>query len=378
MRMHTPTDRFRAAHAPAAEWQQGIAHCLRQLALLPSGANLGFLYATDVLAPALPQILRQLKTETGIPHWVGTVGIGIMGNGDETMEQPAISVMVGRFAADSFRVFPSVRADVAELQAASGEWCRARGARFAVVHGDPRNARTPSLLADIATSLDGGYLVGGITSSRGPYLQIADDVTTGGISGVLFAGDVAVVTGLTQGCTPLEPVHEITRANDNLLIEIDGRPALDVLKEDIGEVLARDLSRAAGYIFAGLPIRGSDTGDYLVRNLLGVDLQQKVIAIGDHVHAGDAVMFCKRDVHTADADLQRLLADLKRRATTPPRGALYYSCLGRGPNMFGPTAAELQAIRRVFPELPVVGFYANGEISHNRLYGYTGVLTLFL
>ena len=376
--MQPPTDRFRAVHASATDWQGAIAQCLRELAPLPGDANLGFLYATDVLAPAMPDILRRLKSETGIRHWVGTVGIGIMGNDDETMEQPAIGVMAGRFAAASLRVFPSVRADVAELQAASGDWCRAHGARFAVVHGDPRNARTPQLLADIAASLDGGYLVGGITSSRGPHVQIADDITTGGISGVLFADDVGVVTGLTQGCTPLEPVHEITRASDNLLIELDGRPALDVLNDDIGEVLARDLSRAAGYIFVGLPIRGSDTGDYLVRNLLGVDLQKKVIAIGEHVNAGEPVMFCKRDVHTAEADLQRMLTDLKRRAAVPPRGAVYYSCLGRGPHMFGAAAVELQAIRQTFPDLPVVGFYANGEISHNRLYGYTGVLALFL
>lgn len=369
---------FRAAHAQASDWQDAATQCLQQLTPLPAQANLGFLYATDVLAPAMPKILQRLKDETGIAHWVGTIGIGIMGNAHETMEQPALSAMVGGFAPDDFRVFGSIRADAAELQAACGDWCRARNPRFAVVHADPRNAKTPALIADLPASLNGGYLVGGITSSRGAPLQIADEVTGGGISGVLFASDVAVVTGLTQGCTPLEPIHEITRASDNILIEIDGRPALDVLNEDIGEVLARDLSRAAGYIFAGLPIRGSDTGDYLVRNLLGIDLQQKIIAIGEHVHAGDALMFCRRDTQTAEADLQRMLDDIKRRAERTPRGGVYYSCLGRGPHMFGAHAVELKAIRRTFDDLPLVGFYANGEISHNRIYGYTGVLTLFL
>jgi small ligand-binding sensory domain FIST len=153
---------------------------------------------------------------------------------------------------------------------------------------------------------------------------------------------------------------------------------LDLLKEDIGEILARDLSRIGGYIFAGLPIAGSDTGDYLVRNLVGIDPQNGLVAIGDMVEQGARVMFCRRDASTAREDLLRMVAGIRANLTAPPRGGVYVSCLGRGANLFGSDSEELKLIHSALGDFPLVGFYANGEISRDRLYGYTGVLTLFV
>ena len=102
------------------------------------------------------------------------------------------------------------------------------------------------------------------------------------------------------------------------------------------------------------------------------------LTIGAPLVEGQRIMFCRRDRETARADLARMLADLKRRATTPPKGAVYYTCLGRGPAMFGENSAELVAIRDELGDVPLVGFFCNGEISHDRVYGYTGVLSLFL
>jgi small ligand-binding sensory domain FIST len=187
-----------------------------------------------------------------------------------------------------------------------------------------------------------------------------------------------VISGLTQGCTPLSVKHTITKCEGNLLGELDGRPALDVFREDIGEVLSKDLSRVAGYIFAGLPVPGSDTGDYLVRNLIGIDPEAKLLAIGDILEDDAPLMFCRRDGDTAREDMLRMLGDLGRRAGGQIKGGLYYSCLGRGRNQFGENSEELQMIRDQLGDFPLVGFFTNGEISHNLLYGYTGVLTLFV
>ena len=94
--------------------------------------------------------------------------------------------------------------------------------------------------------------------------------------------------------------------------------------------------------------------------------------------AGDQLMFCKRDNQTAIDDMQRMLDRLKQRLGNKTiRGGLYYSCLGRGPNMFGDDHTELDMIHATLGDFPLAGFYANGEISNNRLYGFTGVLTLF-
>ena len=152
---------------------------------------------------------------------------------------------------------------------------------------------------------------------------------------------------------------------------------MEVLKEDIGEVLSRDLAQSAGYIFTAMPIPGSDTGDYLVRNLVGIDPERGLIAIGDVISPGDEIQFAKRDAQTAREDLRHMISNLKRRLPGIPRGALYHSCLGRGRNQFGEDSGEMRLVQEALGDVPLVGFYANGEISHNRLYGYTGVLTLF-
>jgi small ligand-binding sensory domain FIST len=259
-------------------------------------------------------------------------------------------------------------------------WITERSAHFGIVHGDPRNTHIPQIIESLSFDLDPGFLVGGLSSAseQGYQIQIAGDLCEDGLSGVMLSSEVPVISGLTQGCTPLGGKHTITQCDRNILVNLDNRPALDVFCEDIGEVLARDLSRVAGYIFAGLLVPGSDKGDYLVRNLVGIDPEQKLLAIGDLLEEETTVMFCKRDGESAREDMLRMLADLRKRATGEIKGGVYYTCLGRGRYQFGENSEELKMIRDELGDFPLVGFFANGEISHNRLYGYTGVLTLFL
>jgi len=369
---------FRAAHAAAPDWLQAANRCLENLGAQSPQTNIGFLYVTDHLVQVLPQIHDFFREQTGVGHWVGSIGVGICATGQEYLDRPAMCIMTGALPENSFRVFAPVRSEIDEFTREHGEWCANHEAHFAIVHGDARNPRTPGFIAGLADTLDPGFLVGGISSSRAQSLQIADRVVHGGLSGVVLSSDVPIATALTQGCSPIGPVREITDAQDNIAISIDGRPALEVFDEDIGELLARDYAKVAGYIFAGLPIRGSDTGDYLVRNIIGVDARNRMFAIGDNISAGDSIMFCRRDTETAQQDLVRMLKDLKQRAGKPPQAAIYYSCLGRGAHMFGANSEELRIIQKELGEFPLVGFFANGEISNNRLYGFTGVLTLFL
>src|SRR4030095_1765451 len=130
-----------------------------------------------------------------------------------------------------------------------GGWLKTAQPLFGVVHGDPRNPLTADIINNMADDL-GLFFVGGLTSSRSEHPQIADRIVEGGLSGVLFAGGVAVAAGLTQGWSALGPRHTITEADDNVIETIDERPALDVFKEDIGELLARDLQKVGGYIYA--------------------------------------------------------------------------------------------------------------------------------
>ncbi len=368
---------FQSAHGSGLAWRDTVQDVLSRLPPISSSANLGFVYVTDVLASRLAEILDLLRSRLSIEHWVGTVGIGICGTGAEYYEQPAMAVLVGAFPAESFKVFPGVRSSFEAFDRHANPWLSQAPPYFGVVHGDPRTPALGDLIVELSNRMQGGFLVGGLSSSRGEHGQIADFVGDGGLSGVLFNRAVPVVTRLTQGCSPVGARHRITRCESNLVLELDDRPALEVFQEDIGEVLARDLARAAGYIFVGLGVRGSDTGDYLVRNLIGVDPDQGVIAIGAYVEPGMSILFCRRDATTARLDLLRMLRDIKRGLSAPPKAGIYCSCIARGVNLFGPDSAELKLIEDELGDFPLVGFFANGEVSHDRLYGYTGVLTLF-
>ena len=371
--------RFALAHTTGTHAEALVGELLRQLGE-QLDATLGFIYASDALAPQLGQILQGLRAATGVDRWVGSVGIAISVTGHEYYDSPAVAVMLGDFPSAALCEVPLLRDGMETFLGSRHDWLaqHTAGSLFGLLHADPGNPATPLLIEQFAKRMPNLFAVGGITSSQSENLQVAGgEVVQGGVSGMLFAPDVAAATGHSQGCTPIGPRRRITRSRRNVLVELDGRPALEVFKQDIGEVLARDLNRAAGYIFAGLPVAGSDEGDYLVRNLVGIDAAQGLVAIGDYAEEGAEVMFCRRDGNTARIDLLRMLGDLQGRIDVPPRGAVYISCLGRGRHQFGEESQELRLIEQELGDVPLLGFFANGEIFANRLYGYTGVLTLF-
>lgn len=365
---------FRYAHAADPDWTVAAQACVTRMGPIPATATLGFLYVAEAYVADLDAILAFFRGATGVPHWIGSIGVGVCATGTEYLQTPAMAVMLGEFESSDFQVFQPLHTPG---ETAQPLWPQAY---FAIAHGDPANPRIQALVEELSAGVASEFVVGGLSSAEGAEdaaAQIADGVVRGGLSGVLFSARVKLATRLTQGVSPLGPRHRVTAAGKNIVGSLDDRPALEVMKEEIGEVLARDLRRAAGYIFVGLPVQGSDTGDYLVRNILGVDPQNNLVAIGDYVAPGDMLLFCRRDQASAEEDLRRMLDSLRAGLDGPIRGGVYYSCLGRGQHMFGAPNRELEMIRDLLGDFPLVGFFANGEISHNRLYGYTGVLTLF-
>ena len=363
--------------ATGPEPRKLVNDCLQQLGNVRGMYQLGFVYANDTLGDDLENIIGRLKQETGIQNWLGTLGMGVCSTGTEYYDAPTLVVMLTDIDAKKFSIIGSNDADEEKLLEEVSSYCKEELPHVGIIHGDPSNPATPNIIDKISEMVPSAYLVGGLTSSNFENYQVANEMIQGSVSGIFFSPEIKTVIGHTQGCTPLDKQHVITRAERNLLIELDGRPALDVLREDVGEVLAKDLNKIAGYIFAGMPIEFSDTGDYLVRNIIGFDEEEKVIAVGDYLYEGSKFMFCRRDGNSASEDMLRMLATMKSRLQGIPRGGLYYTCLGRGRYQFGDNSEELIMIQDELGEFPLVGFFANGEIFHNRLYGYTGVLVLF-
>jgi small ligand-binding sensory domain FIST len=362
---------FALAHASGRSAQLLATACADQLR--GAEGSFGFVYATSSLSRAFPDIIENLQRRTGISRWIGTVGHGVCATGVEYFDQQAIVVLTCRLDADAFHFIPAVTDpnDVAIETGLDGP------AAIGVVHADPRNPAVTAIVANLARR-SGVYLVGGLTSAERAFPQVTGTrIVDGGVSGVLLSGGcLRVVVGLTQGCSPIGLPHSVSRSQGQILFSLDEKPALDVLREEVGAPLGADPRSWLANIHAAIPVAGSDRPDYVVRNIVGIGPEHGLVAIADTIGPGDRVMFVRRDPDSAERDLHRMLVDLKSRATVKPKAGLYFSCLARGPNLFRHEAHELKAIQEAFGDIPIVGFFGNGEIANDRLYAYTGVLTL--
>ena len=416
---------FPYAHATHPMWDMAAGLVLAQLRAqmtlhgYADSPALGLLYITDKYVPHAQDILAYLSAELPeVTDWAGTVGVGIASNNVEYFDEPALAVMLCELPSDQYRVFSGV----APLGLAFE-------AHTALVHADPHTTEITDLIDEMAARTDSGYLFGGLSSSHGRVVQFAvagdgnvkgqgaaSGVFSGGLSGVAFGPGVNLVSRVTQGCLPLARAHQVTAAQHNVVLGLDGEPALEVLLRELGVSLDKpnEALQAVRATLAGLTERGGPAGDaptitrtgnfgsdVLVRHIIGLDPARLGVALASPVHEGMELAFCQRNVQAARADLMRVCAEIREElepqelalesatalvaseaeaAPHPARGiagAIYVSCSGRGGEHFGGPSAELQIIRHALGDVPLVGFFAGGEIARNHLYGYTGVLTVF-
>jgi small ligand-binding sensory domain FIST len=405
---------FLHAHAVHADGSMAMALAAAQIeaqrrhSQAVDHPTLGWMYITDRLADQAEAMLADARMRWPGVAWVGAVGVGIAGNGVEYFDAPAVSLMLGDVPKEHFRVFSGVRPlalDGSQFAAATAQ-----------VHADPATDDLAELVAELAQRTSTGYLFGGLASAQGESpasrcLHIADGVFRGGLSGVAFTPEVSLVSRVTQGCQPVGPVRRITAADGNVVLELDGLPALDCLLQDLDvdigaprqalPRLRQTLVGLSDWNDDALSRPGQFGTDTRVRHLIGLDPGRRGIAIGDVAAKGSQLAFCSRHTEAARRDLVRICAEIREelepetlsfdtamalqggaaeRTPHPARrmaGAVYVSCAGRGGAHFGAPSAELAIVRHALGDVPLVGFFANGEIAHHHLYGYTGVLTVF-
>ncbi len=414
---------FPYAHATHPQWQMAaglaLAQVRAQMALhgYASSPTLALLYVTDHYAEHARELLAYLSAELPeITDWSGTVGVGIAANNVEYVDEPALALMLCELPSDQYRVFSGV------APLGSGF-----AAHTALVHADPRTPDLTELIAELADRTASGYLFGGLAASRSQVIQFAlagdgnlqgqgaaSGVFSGGLSGVAFAAGVGLVSRVTQGCLPLARAHQITAVDKNVVLALDGEPALEVVLRELQVTLEqpRQALLALRNTLVGLSqpdtLRSDNPtitragifgNDVLVRHIIGLDTVRSGIAVAEMLDTGMQLAFCQRNMQAARADLMRVCTEIREElepvalestlassAATPDAaaipvrsiaGAIYVSCAGRGGAHFGGASAELQIIRRALGDVPLIGFFASGEIARNHLYGYTGVLTVF-
>ena len=402
---------FAHGHATHPDWRMALSLAAAQVEAQrhdPGGAHiqaatLGWVYFSDHYAAHADALLAELGRRWPGVEWVGASGMGVAASGVEYIDEPALALMLSDLPRERFRVFSGVR------PLGPADHFRAGTAQL---HSDASAGDLTDLIAELSARTTAGYLFGGVASSgRGEPMHVANGVFRGGVSGVAFAPRVKLVSRVTQGCQPVGPVRHVTQSLRNVIGLLDGQPALDSLLLDLGleeDALRQSLSRLRDTL-VGLSDRREDLlsrpgqfgTDTLVRNLVGIDLQNRALAIAGNVENGMQLAFCRRDLQSARRDLVRICSEIREEfepealpreaalamhaseATGAPHpgrrvaGAVYVSCMGRGGPHFGAPSAELALIRHALGDVPLVGFFAAGEIARHHLYGYTGVLTVF-
>jgi small ligand-binding sensory domain FIST len=255
--------------------------------------------------------------------------------------------------------------------------------------GDPFSFPTDHFLKLLHEEAPSLAVMGGMASAsqvpKGNRLVLDDDVYDDGAVAFEVSGPVGIRTVVSQGCRPIGRSMIVTRAEKNIIREIGRRPALEVLRETFEELPTIDQELVQKGLHIGRVINeyqeSFQRGDFLVRNVLGAD-EAGGIAINDVIRVGQTVQFHVRDAASADEDLGSLLESERQSAKcTAVRGALLFSCNGRGTRLFPGPNHDVGLIHQVFGPVAVAGFFAMGEVGpvggQNFVHGFTASVVLF-
>ena len=345
--------------------------------------DLAIVFASPPIAREIAPRLAEVPAATVI----GCSGSGIIGDAHEIEDRPAVSVTAAELpgvTCTAFRVEPDgLPPDAAAWRAQIG----AEDPAGLLVLVDPfTNAQA------LIDGLDAGFprarKFGGLVSDgRMPgtgWLFAQGKAFRTGAVGVAFTGDVAIDTIVAQGCKPIGAPMVVTRGEGNLILELDGRPPLDVLQALYDSLDARDRTLLRHSLFVGIEMKDSlvhHEGDLLVRNILGLDPDANVLAVAARLRPFQVIQFLLRDADAATEDLVRLLERHRAAGGGACDGALLFSCLGRGAQLFGEPDHDSRLFRDHLGDVAVGGFFCNGEIGQvggtTFLHGYTSSFALF-
>lgn len=263
------------------------------------------------------------------------------------------------------------------------------GNLLTVLMPDSYNGQAQEMLQAMEREIGYSPVIGAGSSESGvagATFQLCNDkVATNAVAGLHLSGSFESFIDITQGCQPITEPMVITRADGNIIYEIDNRPAFEIFTSVLKGPLLEDLRRALMYVFVGVPAdrrRNSvGGGEYLVRNIIGLDSEKKIIGVADEVTEGQAMIFTLRDGQRARDDLgQMLKRQAQRLDGKKPVFGVYFNCCARGASLYGIPGIDSAYIRQVLGDFPLIGMFGGYELAPlggaNHLFAYTGVLAL--
>ncbi len=371
-------------HAVAAAEEAGAA----ARAKVPEGGKVALLFATSHYQDRYAEIRDRVAELTGAAAVVGCTAPGVLTEAGEVEKGPGVAVLL--LGGDGLTARPffhrHLQGDATEVGRALAEGS-SRG-DLALLFPDGHTTPPHSLLAGAEEENPHLVLVGGASvddGTLGRALQFAgSDLGSLSLSAVVLGGNLKVDTGISQGCHPLSPAFLITRGHENTVEELEGRPALDVLAEVARKAFGDDLPQAGGRLFVGL-CPGSGTrparGEYLSRNLIGVEASTRSFSIGDRVIAGQRLLFTLRDGTHARTDLNGMLLEMTTRLRgQQPAFGVYMNCTARGIGLYDVPDMDTSILSAYLPGVPLAGIFGGYEmgplLGGSRVHLYSGVLAL--
>ena len=332
--------------------------------------------------------MESLNETAPARYLLGTTAEAVLANNDEYESEPAISIWMA--CLPNAEITPltleySQTADGGTFLGWPDDLVWPTDATMLLL-ADPFSFPVDGLIARLGEDRPGLPILGGMASGGNQpgsnTLVINGETYDSGAVGIILGGGVRVRPVVSQGCRPIGTPLVVTKAEDNMRVELGGRPAFVQLRAVYETLDDHDKQLVKSSLHVGRVASEYqdhfEPGDFLVRNVVGADPETGVVAVGDLIRTGQTVQFHVRDAHTAHEDLQALLT---RQTTKPPAGALVFTCNGRGRRLFSTPSHDASCLQQLLGPLPVAGFFAQGEIgpigNTNCLHGFTASIALF-
>jgi len=378
-------------------------------------ADLGLVFISSAYASEYSRLMPLLQERLSVPVIIGcggggVIGMNAQGQPQEIEAEPALSISLASMPEVSVRAFHIPGSDLPDLDSSPSTWVDLIGVSpqeqpHFILLADPFSSKINDLLQGLDFAYPGSVKVGGLASAsamgvqsglfyRDPERYSGGTLHREGTIGVALSGNVVLDPIVAQGCRPIGQPYQITKGERNIVLEladsngisfseVESQPPLAVLRHVIQNLSESDRELAQHSLFIGIARdefkQNLGQGDFLIRNLLGVDPRLGAIAIGDRVRPGQRIQFHLRDARTSEEDLELLLQNYQNQVNPTPEttGALMFSCLGRGQGLYGKPDFDSQLLCRYINNISVGGFFCNGEIGpvggSTFLHGYTSV-----
>ena len=362
-------------------------------AKLAGAPTLGLIFIAPQLFPKAKEILELVQIEAQVPTLIGCSGASLIATDKEIEEEAGVALGLYSLPGAKLEVIHLTQEQVEEATG-PGYWHMETGIEQTngwMAFIDPFSFNCDAWLTMWNEAYSGRPTLGGLASGdftdQSTHLRFRGEVLEGGALVMSIAGDVELAGVISQGCTPIGETWTITRAEGHYIHEIGNRPAHEVLMETLNQLSQTEKQSLRGNLFIGLVVNEYldefHRGDFLIRNLIGVDPGTGTLAVGATPRVGQTMQFQRRDATAGSEDIEALLQRAtKELGARPVYGACLCSCNGRGQRMFGKPHHDAGHVQRALGPVGLAGFFCNGELGpvgeKNFVHGYTASLALFV